>query len=90
MADNALSVDQYRELIRQFATSDSFRQLFEGSPVEALSQLGVSQEVISNLKSACLEPKALADKESFAAAYKNLSDEAAIRHASMYIPTLKF
>lgn len=90
MTDNTLSTNQYRELINQLATSDQFRQLFEKSPAEALSKLGVSQDVISNLKGSCLEPKSIASKEVFATAYKSLSDDAAIRHASMYIPGLKF
>ena len=90
MADNALSVNHYRELINQLATNDEFRQLFEKSPADALSKLGVSQDVLSGLDCACLEPKSIASKEIFAAAYKNLSDEVAARHSSMHIPSVKF
>lgn len=88
MSDTALTVEQYRRLIQELGSNDSFRQKYSEKPAAALAEFGIPLETIVHLKASCLVPHSLAAKEIFQAAYRRLDDKAVQHYASMTRPTV--
>jgi len=86
MSDATLTNEQCVALIKELATNDEFRKRYEDKPAAALVELGIPYHTVVNLNAACLAPRRLADKETFAAAQKDLSEEALSAYQSMKAP----
>lgn len=86
--NNSMTTEQVRQMVHQFATSDEFRDLFEEDPAKALSQLGVSVDVIAELDAKCLKPCKLASKAVFQAANASLDEATAQKFSSFLVPML--
>ncbi|MBE5316453.1 MAG: NHLP-related RiPP peptide [Xanthomonadales bacterium] len=76
-------------LLKRLASDDAFRARFEKNPQAALEEVGVPQGVIAELKSACLAPRALADKGVFEALAGDVATAQYREAMSMFVPTIK-
>lgn len=76
-------------LLKRLASDDAYRARFEKNPQAALEEVGVPQGVIAELKSACLAPRALADKGVFEALAKDVAAEQFKDAMLMIVPTIK-
>lgn len=76
-------------LLKRLASDDAFRARFEKNPQAALEEVGVPQGVIGELKSACLAPRALADKGVFEALVASAAGDPFTAAMGMVVPTIQ-
>ena len=89
--DNSqLPQDQVRMLLQLLSTNDDFRQAYESNPANALIQMGVSPDIVMNLKTSCLSPKKLGNKELFPRAAKSANVEITQQFSGFFVPSVFF
>lgn len=76
-------------LLKRLASDEAFRARFEKNPQAALEEVGVPQGVIGELKSACLAPRALADKGVFEALVASAAGDPFTAAMGMVVPTIQ-
>lgn len=81
-----LPQEQGFELIRRLASDDGFRDRFESDPATAMSELGISADVIASLESKCRLARTLAPKEAFTSLLNDVNDEAILALMRMQTP----
>lgn len=84
-----LPEEQGIALIRRLADDDAFRDRFSKDPAAALRELGVSDTVIKSLDSKCVEARALAPKDDFAALLDDINGEALQAAMRMQTPEVR-
>lgn len=89
MSGSRLPKEQELQLMKQLSTDDDFRARFEKSPTDALKEIGVSDDQISNLDPAVLQPGTLAEKSAIANAHAQLSEDRLSDHVSMIFPLMR-
>lgn len=89
MTDSKLTEEQAITLLKKLATDDDFRNLFENKPALALTEMGVSADVVVRLKSECLAKIKLASKEEFLTIVEKLEHSVLTTTMTMWIPQMK-
>ena len=89
MTASRLPKEQELQLMKQLSTDDGYRARFEKSPADALKEIGVSDDQISKMDPAALQPGKLAEKSAIADAHTVLSKDSLNDHACMIIPMMR-
>ncbi|MFB9067654.1 NHLP-related RiPP peptide [Pseudofulvimonas gallinarii] len=82
----SLPRDKGIELIRRLAHDDAFRGLFETDPSSAMTELGISTEIIESLGPKCKFARTLAPKAAFVSLLENINGEAFDIAMQMAVP----
>ncbi|HEU4855944.1 MAG TPA: NHLP-related RiPP peptide [Rhodanobacteraceae bacterium] len=89
MANPSLTRQQALTLLNKLGTDDSFRQRFENSPRDALTEVGVPQDKVATFPVESLAPVKLASKEKFRELHDQISRQPTTEWMCMIIPQFR-
>ena len=89
MTASRLPKEQELQLMKQLSTDDGYRARFEKNPADALKEIGVTDDQMSKLDRAALQPGKLAEKSAIADAHRKLSEANTSDHICLIVPFMR-
>lgn len=89
MSGSRLPKEQELQLMKMLSSDDDYRGRYEKNPADALKEIGVTDEQISALDPAALQPGKLAEKADIVTAHGKLIAAKNSEHVCLIIPMLR-
>ncbi len=89
MSGSRLPKEQEIQLMKKLSTDDDYRARYEKNPTDALKEIGVTDDQISALEPAALQPGKLAEKADISAAHGKLVEANISEHVCLIFPLLR-